>query len=456
MKYFLAFCFSLTLYGAQPVTSFTRFCASCGVLGADSVLSESGQFIVHGPTERAFPPARRENEPPLMELGAQSLAVTAERSKRAFLEELVTKDAYQDKIHIVLLSRGRPDEPITVVSHIHSDGFQYQVGLPVYVEGSRLIKGLVQTLLQEFSNRGGRRNAELPSWLVEGMTRQLLASVLSAPLVNRKPTTIERVGYDRLGETRAYFQTNTPLTIQELSFSNLRQLSPVEQSRYESSAHLLVHELLQLRGGPGRMVAFLQNLPHALNWQTAFYHAYRQYFRTPLDLEKWWMLSCVEIKQREAREAWTTPSSLERLDALLLVPMEYRVSTNAVPERRYASLQDVLTSTEFGAHKDLFSQKLQQVFFLTVNLSPEVLPVAQAYEDAIDSYLQKRILADYQPALKSDPEQRLQALIRSTVKGFDELDQARDEVRAGRVPQLPQAAKKSSRPMVISPGSSRR
>jgi Fe-S oxidoreductase len=74
----------------------------------------------------------------------------------------------------------------------------------------------------------------------------------------------------------------------------------------------------------------------------------------------------------------------------------------------------------------------------------------------LDHVGQKRILADYQPALKSDPEQRLQALIRSTVKGFDELDQARDEVRAGRVPQLPQAAKKSSRPMVISPGSSRR
>jgi hypothetical protein len=456
MKYWLAFCFLLTVSGQQPVTSYTRFCATCGVLGADTILSQSGQFIVHGTTARAFPPRRTPDDPPLIELEPQLVAVTAERTKRAFLEELAVRDNFTDKIHMLLLNRGTPEQPITVVSHIHTDGFQYQVGLPVYLETYRLTKAIMQVLLQDYSNRAARRSAELPSWLVEGMTRQVLSGLVPASVANRKPQTVERRGFDRLERTRAYFQTNNPLTIQELSFSNLPGMNLEERFRYESSAHLLVHELLRLRGGPALMSAFIQSLPRALNWQTAFHGVYQHYFRTPLDLEKWWMLSCLEVKKREARQTWAAPVSLERLDALLRVSLEYRVSTNAIPERREATLQEVLNLADFGMQRELLGQKLQQIYFLAVNLSDEVAPIAQAYEQAIESYLRKRTLNEYQPSLKSDPEQRVQLLVESSINSLDELDRAREELRAGRTPRLPQPPKKPGRQVIISRGNSRK
>ena len=453
MRLILAFCFVLVASAQQPVTSYTRFCSTCGVLGADSILSQTGQFVVHGPTERTFPPRWPENAPPLLELEPQLVAVTAERTKRAFLEELAVPDSFHDKVHVLVLSRAAPLQSIRLVSHVHTDGFQYQVGLPVYLETSRLIKALVQVLLQDYSNRGSRRSAELPTWLVEGMTRQLLSSVVPAPVVNRTPLTVERLGFDRLGATRRYFQTNNPLTIQELSFSNLSAMSDAEKVRYEASSHLLVHELIRIRGGPVLLGRFVQSLPHALNWQTAFHQVYQQYFRTPLDLEKWWMLSGLEVKQRQVRESWAVSVSLDRLDALLHVPMEYRVSTNAIPQHREVTLQEFLSLADFGVQKDILGQKLQQIFFMSVNFSPEVRSVANAYEQAIDAYLQKRALSDYQPGLKSDPEQRLQMLVNSASKNLDELDRAREDVRAGRTPKLPQPPKSSGRQVIVTRGS---
>jgi hypothetical protein len=352
-------------------------------------------------------------------------------------------------VHVVVLPRSRPEQPIQVVSHVYNDGFQYQVGMPGFLESSRMIKGFVQVVLQEFANRGSHRNAELPTWLVEGMNRQLRSTLAATPVLEQKPLNSAgaflarpqvKIGFDRLGSTRVFFLTNSPLTIQDLSFSNLPALSDLERKRYESSAHFLVYELLQLRGGPLLMAAFIQSLPHALNWQTAFFSVYRQFFHTPLDLEKWWMLRCVEVQNRKGHQLWNTATSLDRFGALLRTPTEFRASTNSIPERREATLQQVLAQFDFGVQKDILAQKLQQIFFISVNLSPEVTPLASAYEQAIEGYLEKRALNDYQPTLKSDPEQRLELLVKSTSKALDQLDQAREDIRAGRTPKLPPVA----------------
>jgi hypothetical protein len=266
------------------------------------------------------------------------------------------------------------------------------------------------------------------------------------------------IGFDRLGPTRLFFLKDSPLTIQDLSFNNLSGLSELERNRYESSAHLFVYELLALRGGPTLMAVFIQSLPQALNWQTAFYAVYRQFFRTPLDLEKWWMLRCVEIQNHQSHQLWNTPVSLERLEALLRTPTEFRAGTNSIPERRDATLQQVLAQFDFGVQRDILGQKLQQIFFISVNLSPEVAPLASAYEQAIETYLDKRALSDYQPALKSDPEQRLELLVKSAIKSFDQLDRAREDIRAGRNPKLPPLPKPrtASRTVILSRGNSQK
>jgi hypothetical protein len=465
LSFTMLFSIAFSLFAEQPVTTYSRFCATCGIAGADTIASQSGQFVVHGVPGRLFAPAQKENEAPLIEAEPQLLAVTGERTRQAFLQELGLRDLFQDKVHVVVLPRARPEQPIQLVSHVYNDGFQYQLGVPAFLESSRMIKGFVQVVLQEFANRGSRRNAELPTWLVEGMNRQLRSAIFATPVLEQKPLVSAgaflarpqvKIGFDRLGPTRLNFLTNSPLTIQELSFSNLPTLSERERNRYESSAHLFLYELLALRSGGALMAAFIQSLPHALNWQTAFYGVYRQFFHTPLDLEKWWMLRCVEIQNRQAHHLWNSALSLERLEALLRTPTEFRANTNSIPERRDATVQQVLEQFDFGVQKDILGQKLQQIFFISINLSPEVAPLAGAYEQAIETYLEKRALSDYQPGLKSDPEQRLDLLVKSTVKSFDQLDLAREDIRAGRTPKLPPLPKprSASRTVILSRGNS--
>jgi len=443
LRFAALFLFAFSTLAQQPVVSYSRFCATCGIWGAETIVSQSGQFIVHGSGAPSFPPVEALPRPiPIFEMEPQLVAVTAERTKRAFLEELRLGDNFRDKVHIVLLTRASPDQGIGFVTHVHSDGFQYQIGLPGYLESGRMIKAIVQALLTEFANRPAHRNVELPTWLVEGMTRQLLSSVVPSPVVNRKPLTVERLGFDRLSLTRAVLQTNSPMTMQELSFSNLQAFNPAERLRYESCAHLLVYELLRLRGGTGLMARFLQALPQALNWQTAFFGVYHQYFQTPLDLEKWWMLCWMDVRNREDRQTFPTAVSLQRLEALLLTGTELRLNTNSIPHQHEATLQELLYATDFGVQKQLLGKKLQEIFFLSLSLSPEVMPIANGYQQTLETYLQKRSLNDYQPALKSDPEQRLQFLLKSTIKSLERLDRAREDLRAGRKPKLPETGRR--------------
>lgn len=424
---------SVTSEGVDNLASYPRFCASCGFAGVDTFASRSGQFVVHGSTMPVRVPAT--NSPTLVTLEPQLVVITAERTKRTVGHELAQQDNFADKVHITVLDRAPVGQPVAVVSEIFSDGFLYKVGIPRTIEHEQFAKALTRVVLLEIANRGVRRCAELPLWLVEGMTRQAFTSVLPTYVVNERPMTIEMAGYDRLGDSRSFLRTNSAMTIQELSFPDFSKFNGEERERFETSAHLLVHRLLSLPNGRALMARFIQLLPRTLNWQTALFLVYREHFNSPLQFEKWWMLNWLEFKNREKPQHWTVDQGLERLDAVLLTTMEVRTSTNSIPEFREVPLQQVLQTADFGLQKDLFGLKLQQMFFMSVNVPTELAPLWSAYQRALDSYVQKRSLGEYQPALKSDPEQREQFLVRSILKALNELDRARAEMKAHHVPK---------------------
>ncbi|HEV8544105.1 MAG TPA: hypothetical protein VGR78_17070 [Verrucomicrobiae bacterium] len=437
----IACCATLATEAAQPVTSYTHFCVTCGVWGVDTFESESGQFIVHGNTGVKFPPVTFNADTPLLELQPQLVAVTAERVKRVLYQELSLGDSHRDKVHVILFDSARPDQPIGVISRMNTDGFVYQVGLPTFIDRDRLVKALVHALLLEIANHGSHRCAELPPWLVDGFSRQVLSSVTPALVANKEPLTFEIRGYDRLGASRPFLHTNTPMSVRELSFATAVPASKLERQRLEASAHLLVFDLLRVRAGRELMVRFLEDLPKTYNWQTALFSAYRAYFQTPLEFEKWWTLNCLDARNHDKREIWPVPLSLQRLDTVLLTPMELRLRTNSIPQRPEATLQEIIYSTDFGVQKEIFARKLEELFFLSINLAPQVRPLATAYGTAINSYLQKRTTGEYQPGLKVDPEQRLQTLIKETITTFDNLDRAREDLRAGRTPKVVKTGK---------------
>lgn len=428
---------------AEPVQTYTRFCASCGVWGADTVASASGQFVIHG-NANPKPLFRSANTKAvrLINVEPQMLAVTAERAKRAFLQELRAADGYQDKIHAVILDLAAPDRPIQLISEIYLDGFAYRLAVPGRVEHTRLVRALVRVLLQEYANRGSHRNSELPRWLIEGMTKQVLSSTIPTYVANEEAAVVEVLGYDRLSYTRAYLSTNSPMTVQELSFFDG---DPGGEKRFEACAHLFVYELLNLKGGPSLMARFLRRLPSTLNWQTAFYETYGRLFDGPLALEKWWMLAWLDQKSRPAQEIWSEETSLRRLGALLLTTAETRLDTNSIPRRRDVTLQRVLSSSDFGVQKEIISQTVQELFFLSMNLANEVLPLAQSYQQALEDYVQKRSVNETQPGLRYDPEQRAQTLFRGLIDRLDELDRAREDLRQGRVPTARLAARVPAR-----------
>ena len=407
--------------------------------GVDTFQSQSKQFVVHGSavTGGFRPRASGANAASYITAEPQIVALMGERVSRALAHELLVPNTFEDKIHVTVFHLALPGQLIGLVTQVHTDGFQYTLSVPAQVEGTQLLKGLLQALLLEFANRGSHRSAELPNWLVEGMLRQIQTTVVPTYVVNRKPMTIETTGYDRLGATRAYLQTNTPLTMQELSFADLTKVNSEQRAQFEASSHLLVHQLLRVKDGPASMAQFLRALPQNLNWQTAFYSIYKEHFTGPLEFEKWWMLNWVQFKNGQERDTWSLGASLDRLESVLLTAMEVRLDAKSIPVHREATLQEFLQLADFGTQKELLGQKLQHMFFMSMNVPPGALPLWSAYQRLLDSYLQKRSLNDYQPALKSDPEQRLQSLVKSTVKTLDELDAARAQLKAGRPPLLP-------------------
>lgn len=364
------------------------------------------------------------------------VALMGERVSRALAQELQQPAAFQDKIHVTVFDWAQPGQLIGLLTQIHTDGFQYKLTVPRHVEGNKLLKGLLQVVLLEYANRSTRRSAELPNWLVEGMLRQIQTTVVPTYVVNRKPMTIETSGYDRLGATRNYLQTNTPMTLQELSFTDLTKVTAEQREQFEASSHLLVHQLLRLKGGPALFASFLKTLPHTFNWQTAFYSVYKQHFAGPLEFEKWWMLNWVEFKNGRGQEGWPLAVTLDRLETVLLTAMEVRSEAGSIPVHREASLQEFLQLADFATQKELLGQKLQQMFFMSLSVPREALPLWMAYQRTIENYLQKRGVSDSQFLLKNYTEQRMQDLVKAAVQTLNELDAARAELKAGRVPVI--------------------
>jgi Zn-dependent protease with chaperone function len=111
---------------------------------------------------------------------------------------------------------------------------------------------------------------------------------------------------------------------------------------YLASAQLFIHDLLALKAGPDKIRALLAQLAAHENWQSAFFTAFREDFRRPLDVEKWWALRVVSFAARAPGPQWTPAVSRDKLDAALAVPVNIRYASNSLPSYAEISLQAVL------------------------------------------------------------------------------------------------------------------
>jgi len=422
---------------------------------ANLARSVSGQFIVtrnqSGPVEwsLATTPAVGTNAD-VVRLEPALLAVSAERIKQKLWHELGINSTapWQGKIFLILRPARSLDDNVTVLSRHFADGWNYRVALPDVLPRTRFLRAMTGVVLLEFANRGGQvRSAEIPAWLTDGLSQQLLATgtvelVLSSPtrtvngLVESRTVATQR-GIDPLIDERDILRDHSALTFEQLSWPTDGQVSGADGGVYRASAHLFVSELLKLKNGPKNLRAMLQTSPNYFNWQTAFQNAFRANFAQPLDVEKWWALQVITFVAHDPGPTWTPAASREKLDEILSVAVDFRTASNALPVHTEVSWQAVIRNFDSTRQTAILQVKLRDLELAQLRMATPLAPLAAGYHAALADYLgQSRRPAPVNPFSKHPSPGLTRGNARETLAKLDELDRQRRTVESAIKPDV--------------------
>lgn len=407
------------------------------LLAPNTTSSVSGQFIVSTAPDinPYFHRADAGTNTGLLRLEPSLLAVSAERFKAALRAQLglAANAPWSGKIFLVLRPAHFPDEPVNIAAQPFIREWNYRLELPDLVSRNRCARALSAALLLELANRStpvNGRYAVPPDWLVDGLAREVLESadtklILTAPVknVNGIPQTRldeHRRGVDPLAAARTVLQNFPALTFEQLCWPTDAQMDGGDGSVYLASAQLFVHDLLALPDGAAKMRALLADLPAHENWQSAFFAAFRENFRRPLDVEKWWALRVVRFAMRAPGPRWTPAVSRDKLDAALAVPVNVRYSSNSLPAYAEISLQAVLQNFPADRQAEIFQTRLRDLDLIQLRLTPALAPVADGYRQALADFLgERKKTARHRPAG-----------MEATLKQLDALDARRREAES--------------------------
>jgi len=402
---------------------------------------------VTGP-ENIFAPAESEARSGFVTLEPELLAVSVERIKNSLLFELHQADRYQGRIQLFIRPFSSDVMPIGVVSTHYLDGWQYRIELPERVDEKKLLTGLVEVLLMEIANREpGDHAAELPAWLVYGMTEQLAFAVGPQYIVQRNleigaatrkpginftkftgPTVWQSATTDPMRNVREILRTNSPISFRDLTSAGGAQFNGDQGNVYSASAHLLIQELFRLDPPRNRFHAFLGNLCTAWNWQTAFFSSYQSWFSKPLDAEKWWALVLLDFTGRQREMNWDVGFTMQHLEALLLTTADVRTATNDLPHRASLSIAEIVRTWRIAEQTDALRPKIAQLAGLEGRSNPFAVELVHDYKAAIQAYLDKVQGKSISPGQRNDVQQRLRVAGIEFLQRLDVLDTKRSEL----------------------------
>ena len=383
--------------------SFPRLaCADFPLPGVVSANSGSGQFVVTATPEVSTLGTLLETDTnvDIVRLEPALLAVSADRVRESFLQKIGVDPSapWGGKIFLALHPAKSLDEDVEIFSSRFGNGWNYNVLLPDTLPRERLARALTGVLLLEYANRTATdRSTEIPPWLVQGLSEELLNGnfkelILSTPdqAVNGMPLSfVDSTGHamDPLAHARAVFHDYSILSFTQLSWPTDEQLYGDDGGAYNASAQLFVNDLLALRNGPAKMRTMLQLLPRYYNWQTAFWPAYHENFSTPLQVEKWWALQSVVFASRSPGPQWNAAASKETLDEILSVAVDYRRGSNSPPFRAEVSLQNVIQNFDFTHQAEILQLKLRDLELAQLRMAPALAVLTAEYRSVLASYL---------------------------------------------------------------------
>jgi hypothetical protein len=403
--------------------------------------SRSGQFIIHAPpaTVPSSSPYAFLTNKDTIRLDPTLLSVSAERIKEFLWRDLGDPGVWRGRVYLELYRNLEADSDIAITSELFRDGWQYRVDLPELIERDRLVHTIVQVLLVELANRDSRgHSAELPPWLVEGLTRGMLARteiqiILPASDVRSGlsliSTNFSARRNNQIEHARNNLKSHAPLTFEQLSWPLEGQLSGQAGELYRDSAQLFVADLLALKNGGSCLREMLTQLPNYYNWQFAFLHAFHAHFERPLEVEKWWALRYVNFTGLEPSQTWPLYESWQKLDSVLRSPVRVWATTNDLPQHSQVTFQTVLRGEDRARQTQALRLKLRDLEVIRLRMAHELGPLVDDYIQTVEKLLAYRNKITSVLPFRKDAGWK--AATAEALKELDALDVRRDVLRPG-------------------------
>ncbi|MCP5522071.1 MAG: hypothetical protein H7A46_11045 [Verrucomicrobiales bacterium] len=396
---------------------------------AVTVFSSTGQFVIHSPHASTTSLSLVAPDPVSgrVVLEPDSLAVGCERVKAALLAELGLPDRWQGKIHVKLRPTLSAAQVPVVSGSRFADGWYFALETPEELPPQELVRSLVMVLLLELADRTpGPNGAEVPLWLSEGLTAEVLARV-GPDLVPPQTPVVARVGgsFGQLSSSsRLMVLSQTPTATEQqmlqrgewgrgfevraanrvdarrrmraegaLSFAELSlpagdDLRGEAGRRYRDCAQAFLNQLRALPDGDRLLQQMLGGLTHCLNWQTAFVTTYRSHFPTLLDVEKWWALASHRYATVGVVDVWPAARAAGAMDGILSVILATTTGPGAVPVQERVSLTDAMTRLQLGEFVRVIGLKQRQLAVLLLHSPPAVAGLCQEYSSLFGLYLE--------------------------------------------------------------------
>ncbi len=383
--------------------------ASAQVLGdLVTVRSVSGQFTVraleNGASKSAasFPMSmnaggalapRTPQAGPAAEvrLAPAYLIVSCDRIKNAFLIDLGMRDEWSGKIDL-FIKPARPEKDGTLLAAVRGgDTWRYELELPPEIKARMLVRTVVEALLVELANRdAGNQSAEIPLWLIEGLSAHLEAYNLPTFVVEpHMPRVANKVKLTEQESVRDQLRRNMPLSFDQLSWPEPDNLTGENYTLYSDCAQLLLEDLLRLPDGPRCLRAMIQQLPQHRNWQAAFLAGFRPHFAQLRDVEKWWGLACADFCGRDFTRRHGFQESWRMLQEALDVSVEVHFSPDRLPTPAEVTLEEVISEWNRAQVVPVLERCAQNLVLVRFQIAPELGPLADAYRLTLLTYLRQ-------------------------------------------------------------------
>lgn len=371
--------------------------------GAAAIQSSSGQFVVFA-VQSSVPlsrPGRFAADTNLISLEPALLAVSCERIKQRLWAQLGLDAPWRGRIYLDLRPAQSADEPVIVATDQLRGGWDYHVALADMLPRDRFVRAIVQVLLMEAANRNaGTHPAEVPTWLAEGLSKNLRASgelemLLPPPRWNVhglaiSPQIMNARWANPLEGAQMQLRARPALSFEQMSWPADGSLAGEAGEVYRCSAQFFVDSLLRMADGPGALRAMLGELPQYYNWQLAFLHAFRAHFQNLLAVEKWWSLQLVQFTGHDLSEAWTPEESWRKLDEILCSPVDVRTRADELPLHAEVPLQTIIREWDRPRQIQSLQHKMAELDLLRLRISQSFVPLVDDYRALIQAYLRRR------------------------------------------------------------------